>query len=346
MNLGRVVFRFLILLVLILTWGKAIAQTTPASSSMVLRISHQWTGGTIDKGDYLDRTCRVFAKRVEDKTKGKLKFEIYPNSSLFKPVPQFDAMVGGALDMSMYPLDYASGKVPQFAITHMPCLLKDYPHAKRLADAQFGKEIEKLCEVNGVKVVLWTGARGGIGSRIRPIKLPADAKGLKFRAAGKFFETMLYKGAGAAITSMPSTETYFALQTGALDALLTGNKTFVSFKLYEQIQYFTTTRNAALFHMTGTLLMSMITFKKLSPELQNVVLQVGKETERFAMEEAIKDEEEAFQILQEKGVKLYDMSIDEFKVWSEVAKNTAWKQFAEEVKGGKELLDMALAVKY
>lgn len=346
-NLGGILFRFLILLIVILNLacGEAIAQTKPAGTSTVLKISHQWTGGTIDKGDYLDRLCWVFAKKVGERTKGALKFEIYPSSSLFKPVPQYDAMLSGALDMSVYPMDYASGKIPQMSITHMPCTVKDYYHGLRWKDAPIGKEIDKLCEDNGMKILTWVWARGGIGSRAKLIKLPADAKGLKFRAAGKFFEIMLYKGAGAAITSMPSSEIYMAFQTGILDAALTGNKTFVSFKLYEQIQYFTSTRKAALFHMFSPLLISMVTFKKLSAEHQKVIIEAGKEMNRFVIDEGIKADIETFEELEKYGVKVYDMSIDEYKAWTEVSKNTAWKEFAAEVKGGKELMDMALAVK-
>lgn len=66
-----------------------------AQQKKTLKISHQFPGGTIDKGDFRDRLCRIFAKKVEEKTKGALKFEIYPGSSLMKTNSQFDAMRTG-----------------------------------------------------------------------------------------------------------------------------------------------------------------------------------------------------------------------------------------------------------
>ncbi|MBI5968918.1 MAG: TRAP transporter substrate-binding protein DctP, partial [Deltaproteobacteria bacterium] len=216
---------------------------------LVLKISHQWPGGTIDKGDFRDRLCRHFAKKVEEQTGGTLKLEIYPASALFKPVPQYDALLKGALDFCVYPLDYAAGKVPQFSITLMPCVVKDHHQAMRWKDAPIGKEIEKLCEQNGMKIITWAWCGGGMATKTKPVIKPEDMKGLKIRAAGKMFEKMLHDGCGAAITSMPSSEIYFALQTGVLDACMTSSSSFESYRLYEQVKYYTSPRKTTTWYM-------------------------------------------------------------------------------------------------
>ncbi len=72
-----------------------------------LKISHQFPGGTIDSGDFRDQLCRRFAAELEKRTNGALGAEIYPNSSLVKTVAQYSAIRRGALDMSLYPLNYA-----------------------------------------------------------------------------------------------------------------------------------------------------------------------------------------------------------------------------------------------
>jgi len=338
---------FLTLLIVLglmtLQGGKALAQTK--DKPLILKISHQWPGGTIDKGDFRDRLCRIFAKKAEEQSKGAMKFEIYPASVLFKPVPQYDAMLKGALDMSVYPLDYAAGKIPQLSITLMPCVVKDHHQAMRWKDAPIGKEIEKLCEQNGMRILTWAWCGGGIASRVKAIKLPADMKGQKVRAAGKMFETMLHEGAGGAITSMPSSEIYFALQTGVLDACLTSSSSFESYRLYEQVKYYTSPRHTTIWYMLEPLVMSTIIFKKLSSEHQKVLMEVGKEMEKFALEEAIKDDTEVTDLFKQKGVQVYDMKADDFKSWLEVSQKSAWVRFTEKVKGGKELLDMAQAVK-
>jgi hypothetical protein len=98
--------------------------------------------------------------------------------------------------------------------------------------------VAKICEDKGMKILTWLWYGGGIGSRGKVVALPQDAKGLKFRAAGKFFEHLL-NTQGASITSMASSEIYMALQTKVLDACMTSAESFVSYRLYEQLEYFT-----------------------------------------------------------------------------------------------------------
>jgi len=346
-NLGRIESVVLLLsLFFVLTWGGASAKSkSDSASGILLRISHQWPAGSIDKGDFRDRLCRIFAKKVEERSGGTMKFEIYPASVLFKPVVQYDALLKGALDLCIFPLDYASGKIPQLSITLMPCIVSNHHQAICWKDYPIGTEIEKICEENGMKILTWIWCGGGIASRVKSIKLPADIEGQKVRAAGKMFETMLYQGAGAAITSMPSSEIYFALQTGLLDACLTASSSFESYRLYEQVQFYTSPRQTAIWYMLEPLVISTARFKKLSPEHQKILIEVGKEMEKFALEEAVKDDIAVTELFKKKGVRVYDMTVDDFKAWLEVSKKTAWRKFAEKVKGGKKLLTMAMAVK-
>src|SRR5215469_18470785 len=83
-----------------------------AAPAQVIKISHQFPGGTIDEGDFRDRLCRKFAVELEKRTNGELAGQVYPNSSLMKTVAQFSAMRKGALDLSLYPISYAGGEAP------------------------------------------------------------------------------------------------------------------------------------------------------------------------------------------------------------------------------------------
>ena len=80
------------------------------ADTRTLKISHQFPGSSGDTGDFRDRICRKFAEEVEKRSKGALKFEIYPNASLMKTFAQFDALKKGALDLSLYPTTYAGGE--------------------------------------------------------------------------------------------------------------------------------------------------------------------------------------------------------------------------------------------
>src|SRR5437667_10612891 len=78
-----------------------------AAPARMLKISHQFPGGTIDEGDFRDRLCLTFAAQLEKRTNGEIGAQVYPNSSLMKTVPQYDAVRRGALDLSLYPISYA-----------------------------------------------------------------------------------------------------------------------------------------------------------------------------------------------------------------------------------------------
>ena len=91
-----------------------------------LKISHQFPGGTLTEGDFRDRLCRKFADELSKRTNGELGGEVYPNASLVKTNAQFSAVRKGALDMSLYPLAYAGGEVPETNIGLMPCLVSSY----------------------------------------------------------------------------------------------------------------------------------------------------------------------------------------------------------------------------
>ena len=106
--------------------------STAALAQTQLKASHQWPGG---KGDVRDEMVQIIAKEVAN-ANVELDVRVYPAASLFKPTQQWDAMVQGQLDISAFPLDYASGKHPQFSATLMPGLVKNHEHAKRLNDSR------------------------------------------------------------------------------------------------------------------------------------------------------------------------------------------------------------------
>ncbi|MEE8444846.1 MAG: ABC transporter substrate-binding protein, partial [Alphaproteobacteria bacterium] len=116
----------------------AAAAISAPVSAKVLKASHQWPGG---KGDVRDEMVQIIAKEVGKANVG-LEIKVYPGRSLFKPKEQWNAMVKGQLDISAFPLDYASGRHPQFSATLMPGLVKNHEHALRLNKSAFMDDIK------------------------------------------------------------------------------------------------------------------------------------------------------------------------------------------------------------
>ncbi|HEU4777098.1 MAG TPA: TRAP transporter substrate-binding protein DctP, partial [Telluria sp.] len=173
------------------------AQTT------ALKISHQFPGGTVSEGDFRDRLVRMFAAEVDKRSKGALKFEIYPGSSLMKTNAQFSAMRKGALDLSLVPLSYAGGEVPEVNIGLMPGLVTSYDQGYGWKTAEVGKELHRILQEKGIVVLSWIWQAGGVASRSKPIVEPEDAAGMKVRGGSREMDLIL-KAAGAAVVTLPS----------------------------------------------------------------------------------------------------------------------------------------------
>jgi TRAP-type C4-dicarboxylate transport system substrate-binding protein len=317
----------------------------PASAqNTVIKISHQFPGGTIDKGDFRDRLVRMFAAEVEKRTKGSVKFEIYPGSSLMKTNAQFSAMRKGALDMSLVPLSYAGGEVPETNIGLMPGLVTSYEQSAAWKNAAVGKELTRILADKGVVMVSWIWQAGGMASRGKPIVEPEDAKGMKVRGGSREMDLIL-KEAGAAVVTLPSNEIYAGMQTGAMDAALTSSTSLISFRLEEVSKALTTGRGKSYWFMLEPLMMSKAAFDRLSKEQQAVILQVGADMEAFALKEAKADDEEVAKVFAKAGAKTVDLSDATVKKWQDIARRTAWKDFAAKNANTAKLLQLAEQVK-
>ncbi|TBU71429.1 ABC transporter substrate-binding protein [Pseudomonas daroniae] len=316
-----------------------LASSTLSFADVTLRASHQFPGNS---GDPRDEMVQIIAREVAAANVG-MKIQIFPASSLYKANEQWGALTRGQLDMTALPLDYASGRVPQFSATLMPGLVHNYEHAQRLNESEFMKDIHALTEKNGAIVLADAWLAGGFASKETCITSPETIKGQVIRAAGPAFEQML-ASAGASISSMPSSEIYTGMQTGVLDAANTSNDSFVSYRLYEQVKCLTAPGTNALWFMYEPVLISKKSFDRLNQAQKDALLAGASKAAAYFAEEGPKGEQRMSETFSKAGVKVVTLSKEDHDAWMEVARASSYKHFSEKVKGGKELLDKALAV--
>jgi TRAP-type C4-dicarboxylate transport system substrate-binding protein len=310
------------------------------AQNTTLKISHQFPGGTVKDGDFRDRLTRMFAAEVEKRSKGSLKFEIYPGSSLMKTNAQFSSMRKGALDMSLVPLSYAGGEVPEVNIGLMPGLVTSYEQAYGWKNAEVGKELNRILLEKGIVLVSWIWQAGGVASRTKPVIDPEDAKGMKIRGGSREMDLIL-KAAGAAVVSLPSNEIYAAMQTGAMEAALTSSTSLISFRLEEVSKALTTGRAGAYWFMFEPLMMSKAAFDRLNKEQQATIMAVGAEMEAFAIKSAKEDDQAVAAVYQKVGAKVADLNPAALKKWQAIARTTAWKDYGEKNANCAKLLALA-----
>jgi TRAP-type C4-dicarboxylate transport system substrate-binding protein len=305
-----------------------------------LRISHQFPGGSVAEGDFRDRLCRMFAAETERRTKGKLKFSIYPNATLMKSEAQIPALTRGQLDMSLVPLTYAGAELPEVNIGLMPGLVTSYEQGYAWKNAEIGKEFSRMLADRGLVILSWIWQAGGVASRGKPLVDPEDAAGLKVRG-GSHEMDMILKEAGANVVSMPSDQIRGAMEKGMLDAAMTSSSSLISFRLDEVSKYVTTARGGAYWFMLEPLLISKATFDRLTREQRTTLLAVGAELEAFARKSAQMDDAAVVSLFTGKGGRAVDLTSASLRKWQEIARNTAWKDYGSRNENCAKLLALA-----
>lgn len=318
----------------------AVYSGSTLAAPTVLRASHQFPGG---KGDVRDEMVQIIAR--DAKAAGvDLEVQVYPGASLFKPNEQWNALVNGQLDISSFPLDYASGKVRAFGATLMPGLVRSHERAERLNNSKFMKDIKAKIEKAGAIVLSDAWLAGAVASKKACIRKPDDMKGLKIRSAGPTFAAM-WQAAGASIVSIPSNEVYNALQTGVIEGTDTSSGSFVSFRIYEQVKCITAPGENALWFMYEPVLMSKKKFERLNKKQQDVLIKAGRHAQEFFAKETKGLDDKMVKTFREHKVEVVTLTPAEYDAWLKVAQQSSYAEFAKEVPDGKQLIDAALSVK-
>jgi len=298
----------------------AVTITSTSLAARELRISHQWP-----ESDARHRAARVFIaelkKRVPD-----LTVSIHPNSSLkIKPVEQYDALLAGTIEMAIYPIAYASPKVPEMSIGGLPGVPSNFESAGLLKGTEFEDRLQQLCEANGFRVVTWWWVGGGIASRSRAVAGPESVKGLSARGGDKVFDWML-AAAGASVQTMPSSEIRAAMEADKLDVALTSLESFMSFRVPE-VAKFATLGGFGIFTVMTPLIISKRTYDGLNDYERQAVEEAATASNIYFEATQREAEEAAMQAFTKAGVKVQSLSFEEYAAWLQVARGSSWKNY-------------------
>jgi TRAP-type C4-dicarboxylate transport system substrate-binding protein len=242
--------------------------------------------------------------------------------------------------VSLFPLSYAGGEVQETNIGLMPGLVPSYEQGAAWKTSEVGALLTKVLQEKGIVVVSWIWQAGGVASRAKPLVAPEDAKGLKVRGGSREMDLVL-KDAGASVISLPSNEIYAAMQTGAMDAAMTSSTSLISFRLEEISKHLTTGRGKAYWFMFEPLLMSKQIFDAMPKDRQDIIMAVGAEMEKFAVEGAKADDQAVAGVYTKAGAKVYDLDLPTVKKWQDIARRTAWKDYSDKSESCAKLMKAA-----
>ncbi len=209
----------------------------------------------------------VFKELLEKKSGGDFKVEIFPNSQLGSEAEMAEMCKLGTMQAVMFGRFESMGM--ELYTPALPFIFKDYDHVNRVLSGPIGDYIASFTEDNGLKLLGW--AHSGfrqITNNVRPIKSPADLKGLKMRTPPleNILQTMQSFGANA--TPIAYSELYMALKTGVVDGQENPWVNVVSEKMYEVQKYAT---EVNYIYMPGPFCAGLDWWESLSEEDQRMV---------------------------------------------------------------------------
>lgn len=217
-------------LALVATMGVA-----QAAEPILLKFSHVVAEDT-PKG----KGALKFKELAEKYTEGKVKVEVYPNSTLYKDKEELDALQMGAVQMLAPSLaKFGPLGVRQFEVFDLPYIFEGYEDLHKVTYGPVGKKLFAELEPKGIKGLAYWDNGFKVFSANRPLRKPEDFKGLKMRIqSSKVLEAQM-RALGAIPQVMAFSEVYQALQTGVVDGTENPPSNLYTQKMHEVQKYVT-----------------------------------------------------------------------------------------------------------
>ena len=291
--------------------------TEALAASYTLRL-----GSVLAPSDPLQVAAEGFKKAVEERSKGEIEVQLYPNSQLGDTQDMMDQAAAGANVGTFVEASRVSVFVPEFNVLVAPYAFDSVEELARFVESDtFAGWNEELREKSGLTLLSFNwyqGARQMLTKK--PIATPADLSGVRVRTIGQPLWVETIGAMGAVATPLPWAEVYPSLQTGVIDGAEAQPAAIWGAKLYEVISDITLTSHIYL--MSG-LLVSDAWLQSLPAELQSVVTEEAKRWGAEALKANVDGAEKIYADIRSAGVKVTAVDLAPFKeavkpVWAKM----------------------------
>jgi len=288
-------------------------------------------------GSLFEVSANEFAKRANAKLGNKAKVVVYGSSQLGSDKEMLQKLKLGTLDMSL-PSTVMSSESDLFGLFEMPYLVKDRAHMKRIEKKLFWSKLEPSVEAKGLKILaVWENGFRQITNNVRPIVVPADLKGIKLRTPKGEWRVKMFKAYGANPSPMALSEVFVALQTGAMDGEENPLVQIYSQKFQEVQKYLSLSDHV---YTPAYLTVGKKHWETLPPDVRKILEQTAREVQGYVYQQAERFDNELLGKMKAAGMKVNKVDKAAFVK----ASKPVYEEFGKEVKGGKELVDEALAL--
>ncbi len=272
----------------------AFALTAQAQQPIIIKFSHVVAIDT-PKG----KAAEYFKKLAEERTKGRVKVELYPNSSLFKDGEEMEALQLGSVQMLAPSLaKFGPLGVREFEVFDLPYIFDDYSELHKVTQGPVGAALFKKLESKGIVGLAYWDNGFKVMSANKPIRMPADYKGLKMRIQSSKVLGDEIKALGGIPQVMAFSEVYQALQTGVVDGTENPPSNFYTQKMQEVQKYLALTDH-------GYLGYAVIANKKfwdgLPADIRTALDSAMKDATKFANDIAKKENDDSIEAVRKTG---------------------------------------------
>lgn len=265
-----------------------------AQQPIVIKFSHVVANDT-PKG----HAAEFFKKKAEELTKGKVKVEVYANSTLYKDKEEMEALQLGAVQMLAPSLaKFGPLGVKEFEVFDLPYIFDNYTELHKITQGPVGRMMLDKLDAKGVKgLAYWDNGFKSFSAN-KPLKAPADFKGLKMRIqSSKVLESQM-RSLGALPQVLAFSEVYQALQTGVVDGTENPISNLYTQKMHEVQKHLTLTEH-------GYLGYAVITNKKfwdgLPADIRKQLEDAMEQATRYANQIAKVENDQALENVKKSG---------------------------------------------
>ncbi|WP_025034762.1 DctP family TRAP transporter solute-binding subunit [Bradyrhizobium sp. DOA9] len=306
----------------------AIAQ---AQSPIVIKFSHVVANDT-PKG----KGALKFKELAEKYTDGKVKVEVYPNSTLYKDKEEIEALQLGSVQMlAPSTAKFAPLGIKEFEALDLPWLFKDDVTYSNAMKGTVGKWLFQKLEAKGIIGLAYWDNGFHMLSANRPLLKPTDFQGLKFRISGSKVADQYLRIMGSIPQIMAFSEVYQALQTGVVDGCENTASNYLTQKFYEVQKDITVSYHA---HLQYAVIVNSKFWSGLPPDIRAQLDKAMAEATDYTNSIARQENEEALAEIKKTGkTSLHYLTEADRKAWQEAMQPT-YKWAKGRV--GQEVLDL------
>jgi C4-dicarboxylate-binding protein DctP len=265
-----------------------------ADSPIVIKFSHVVASDT-PKGKAADK----FKELAEKYTNGKVKVEVYPNSTLYKDKEELEALQLGAVQM-LAPSNSKFGPIgiKEFEVFDLPYILPDLKTLRKVTDGPLGARLLKLLDSKGMTgLAYWDNGFKQMSANKKLVD-PSDYKGLKFRIQSSKVLEAQFRALGAIPQVMAFSDVYQALQTGVVDGQENTWSNIYTQKMNEVQKYMTVTNHGYIGYVV---VVNKKFWDGLPPDIRDELTKAMKEATEYGNGASAQDNDEALEAIKKSG---------------------------------------------